>query len=104
MLGKQKMLPKCSNPAEGVVRAGALQVTHSEFDPNLGETIATALADGIKKKAGKKYATRPLLLIYLNISTGERLSDEVGKKITELKTEYAETFREVCVLWAGKLY
>ncbi|MBR0882734.1 hypothetical protein ABIF65_007915 [Bradyrhizobium japonicum] len=85
-------------------RSGAPQVTHSAFDPNLGETIATALADGIKKKAEKNYAAKPLLLVYLNISTGGKFSDEVETKINELKAQYADKFREICVLWAGKLY
>jgi hypothetical protein len=85
-------------------RCGMPQVTHSEFDPNLGQTIATALTNGVKKKAEKRYATKPLLLVYLNISTGGRLGNEVEKKINELKAQYADAFREVCVLWPGKLY
>jgi hypothetical protein len=85
-------------------RCGIPTLKHSEFDPNLGIVIATELANGIKKKAEKRYATKPLLLVYLNISTGGRLGDEVETKINEVKAQYAATFREVCVLWAGKLY
>lgn len=85
-------------------RCGAEQAPAKDFDPNLGKTIAAALAHGIKKKADKKYAAKPLLLVYLNISTGGKLGDEVEKEIRKLKTQYADTFREVCVLWAGKLY
>jgi hypothetical protein len=75
-----------------------------DFDPCLGKTIATALSTGIRKKAEKKYATRPLLLVYLNISTGGRLGNEVEAEIKKLKAEYADTFTEICVLWANKLY
>jgi hypothetical protein len=74
------------------------------FDPCLGKTIATALSTGIRKKAEKKYATKPLLLVYLNISTGGRLGNEVEAEIKKLKAEYADTFTEICVLWANKLY
>jgi hypothetical protein len=75
-----------------------------DFDPSLGKTIATALSAGIKKKAEKKYATKPLLLVYLNISTGGRLGNEVEAEIKKLRAEYADTFAEICVLWADKLY
>jgi hypothetical protein len=75
-----------------------------DFDPSLGKTIATELSKGIKKKAEKKYATKPLLLVYLNISTGGRLGNEVEAEIKKLKAEYADTFTEICVLWANKLY
>lgn len=75
-----------------------------DFDPNLGKTIATALANGIKKKAEKNYATKPLLLVYLNVSTGGKLGDEVETEINKLKAKYADTFREICVLWVGRLY
>lgn len=85
-------------------RCGSPRVIHAEFDPNLGRTIATQLADGIKKKADRKYATKPLLLVYLNISTGGRLGNEVEKEIKRQKTLYPDTFRDVCVLWTGKLY
>jgi hypothetical protein len=76
----------------------------TDFDPNLGKTIATELSKAIKRKAQKKYATKPLLLIYLNISTGGRLGNEVETAIDKLKAEYADSFAEICVLWAGKLY
>jgi hypothetical protein len=49
---------------------GATNVTARDFDPNLGKTISTELSKAIKRKAGKNYATKPLLLVYLNISTG----------------------------------
>jgi hypothetical protein len=75
-----------------------------DFDPNLGKTIAKALSEGIKKKAEKKYATKPLLLVYLNISTGGRLADEVEREISNLKVKYVNEFTEICVLWAGKLH
>ncbi len=77
--------------------------TH-DFDPNLGKTIATELSKGIKKKAEKKYAAKPLLLVYLNISTGGRLGNEVEAEIKKLKADYADTFAEICVLWANTLY
>jgi hypothetical protein len=40
----------------------------------------------------------------VNISTGGRLGNEVEKTIDALKAQYASNFREICVLWAGKLY
>jgi hypothetical protein len=76
----------------------------ADFDPNLGKAIATELSKAIKRKAEKKYATKPLLLVYLNISTGGRLANEVETVIHKLKAEYAESFTEICVLWANKLY
>jgi hypothetical protein len=76
----------------------------SDFDPNLGTTIATELSKAIQRKAEKKYATKPLLLVYLNISTGGRLGNEVEIVIEKLKAEYANSFAEICVLWANKLY
>ena len=82
----------------------ALEETAGDFDPNLGRTIANGLSERIKKKAEKKYATKPLLLVYLNISTGGRLADEVEREINRLKVKYAKEFAEICVLWAGKLY
>jgi hypothetical protein len=78
-------------------RCGSPRVTHTDFDPDLGDTIATQLAAGIKKKADKKYATKPLLLVYLNIGTGGRLGNEVERQINELKAQ-------ICILWADKLY
>ncbi len=75
-----------------------------DFDPSLGKTIATELSKGVKKKAEKNYATKPLLLVYLNIGTGGRLGNEVEAEIKKLKAEYADTFTEVCVLWSNKLY
>jgi hypothetical protein len=85
-------------------RCGAAEEKVREFDPHLGKTIATALSAGIKKKAEKRYATKPLLLVYLNISTGGRLGNEVEAEIKKLKAEYADTFAEICVLWADRLY
>jgi hypothetical protein len=75
-----------------------------DFDPSLGKTIASALSAGIKKKVEKKYVTKPLLLVYLNISTGGRLGNEVEAEIQTLRAEYVDSFVELCVLWANKLY
>jgi hypothetical protein len=75
-----------------------------DFDPNLGKTIAAALSKAVRKKAEKQYATKPLLLVYLNIGTGGRLGNEVETEIEKLKTEYADAFAEICVLWEDKLY
>jgi hypothetical protein len=85
-------------------RCGVPALTHSEFDPNLGKTIASQLAKGVQKKADRKYGSKPLLLIYLNISTGGRLGNEVEAAIKEERRKHAIAFREICVLWAGKLY
>jgi hypothetical protein len=72
------------------------------FDPHLGETIANQLAKGVKKKADKGYATTPLLLVYLNILGGGRLGGEVEVTIERLRGEYANAFREICILWGTK--
>jgi hypothetical protein len=72
------------------------------FDPYLGETIANQLAKGVKKKADKQYTTTPLLLVYLNILGGGRLGGEVEFAIERLRAEYANAFREICVLWGTK--
>jgi hypothetical protein len=72
------------------------------FDPYLGETIANQLAQGVKKKADKRYTTTPLLLVYLNILGGGRLGGEVEFAIKRLRAEYANAFREICVLWGTK--
>ncbi len=85
-------------------RGGGIKVTAHDFDPNLGKTIATELAKRIKKKADKRYSTKPLLLVYLNIGTGGRLADEVERAIKALKMEYADVFFEICMLWGNKLY
>ncbi|WP_315795710.1 hypothetical protein [Bradyrhizobium sp. SZCCHNRI3043] len=79
-------------------RSGAtLAIRH--FDPHLGNTIANELANGIRKKADKGYRTKPLLLVYLNIMIGGRIGNEVEVAIERLRTEHANTFREICVLW-----
>jgi hypothetical protein len=83
-------------------RCGADQQGIRHFDPYLGETIANELAKSIKKKADKGYPTKPVLLVYLNISDGGRLGDEVESAIKRLRVEYANTFREICVLWGTK--
>jgi hypothetical protein len=81
------------------------KVTHVPFDPNLGQTIATELAKGIQKKADKKYASKSLLLVYLNLSSqGGRLGKEVEAAIAAEKQRHANTFREICLLWNDKLY
>lgn len=85
-------------------RCGADQQGIRHFDPNLGETIANELAKRIKKKADKEYPTKPVLLVYLNIGSGGRLGDEVETAIKRLRAEYANTFREICVLWGTKWY
>jgi hypothetical protein len=72
------------------------------YDPHLGETIANQLANGVKKKADKGYTTTPLLLVYLNILGGGRLGGEVEIAIERLRAEYANAFREICVLWGTK--
>jgi hypothetical protein len=79
-------------------RCGADQQGIRHFDPYLGETIANELAKSIKKKAGKGYPTNPVLLVYLNISDGGRLGNEVETAIKRLRAEYENTFREICVL------
>jgi hypothetical protein len=86
-------------------RRDSPMVTHVEFDPNLGRTVAAELAKGVQKKADKNYATKPLLLVYLNLSNaGGRLGNEVETAINDLKKKHADAFREICVLWNGKLY
>lgn len=85
-------------------RNGSNNVTARDFDPNLGKAISTQLAKAIKKKADKGYPAKPLLLVYLNISAGGRLGDEVERTINASKAQYANNFHEICVLWAGKLY
>lgn len=86
-------------------REGRPKVTHVPFDPNLGQTIAAQLAKHIQNKADKRYGTKPLLLVYLNLNdAGGRLGDEVEKAINEQKKKHAGTFREICVLWNQKLY
>jgi hypothetical protein len=72
------------------------------LDPHLGETIANQLANGVKKKADKKYTTTPLLLVYLNILGGGRLGGEVETAIERLRAEYANAFGEICLLWGTK--
>ncbi|MBR0895785.1 hypothetical protein JQ616_12550 [Bradyrhizobium tropiciagri] len=81
------------------------KVTHVPFDPNLGQTVAAELANGVQKKADKKYAAKPLLLVYLNLgdAVGE-LRTEVEAAINDTKKRHADAFREVCVIWNGKLY
>lgn len=75
-----------------------------DFDPYLGETIANELARGIKKKADKGYPNKPLLLVYLNIGPGGRIGNEVESAIARLRAEYADKFKEICVLWGSKWY
>jgi len=75
-----------------------------EFDPNLDETLATQLAEAVSRKADKRYATKPLLLVYLNFRSGGRLKGEVEVEIKRLKHQYAGLFESVFVLWADKLY
>jgi hypothetical protein len=79
-------------------RCGATEII-PEFDPRLGETIAIQLANGIRKKSDKRYSTKPLLLVYLNITSGGRLGNEVEIAIKKLRPEHATAFREICVLW-----
>ena len=86
-------------------REGKATLIHlEEFDPNQGENIANELQAAIQRKANKRYVTRPLLLLYLNISTSGRLGNEVETAIIKSKIEYADNFHEVCVLWGKKLY
>jgi hypothetical protein len=86
-------------------REDSPKVTHPPFDPNLGETVASELAKRIQDKASKRYATKPLLLVYLNFDgAGGALGNEVETAIGEQKTKHADTFREVCVLWNQNLY
>jgi|HubBroStandDraft_2_1064218.scaffolds.fasta_scaffold86666_2 hypothetical protein len=86
-------------------RCGADQQVIRHFDPYLGETIANELAKSVKKKADKGYSTEPLLLVYLNIGPGDgRNGDEVETAIAKLRDEYADTFKEICVLWGTKWY
>ena len=56
----------------------------------------------LRKTADKGYPTKPVLLVYLNISNGGRLGGEVETAIKGLRTKYANTFREICVLWGTK--
>ncbi len=83
-------------------RCGAKQQSIRDFDPHLGKAIAFELAKGVRRKGEKAYSTRPLLLVYLNITTGGRLGNEVEAAVEKLRTEYANTFREICVLWGTK--
>ena len=88
-------------------RCGAPNITHSEFDPCLGKAIAAAFADRVKakaKKVGTTYTASPLLLVYINFAVGGRLGNEVETEIKNLKVQYVDTFREICVLWSGKFY
>jgi hypothetical protein len=61
-------------------------------------------SDALDSKGSPSSPGNPLLLVYLNISTGGRLGDEVERTINALKDRYADDFREICVLWASKLY
>jgi hypothetical protein len=83
-------------------RCGTEEQRVCDFDPNLGETIANELAKGVKKKADKGYPNKPLLLVYLNIGPGGRIGNEVESAIARLRTEYTDTFREICVLWGTR--
>lgn len=85
-------------------RCGARQSGSVDFDPNLGNTIAKALAAGVKRKVERNYPSKPLLLVYLNICSGGKLGNEVDAAIRQLKTEYSKSFPEICVLWRGRLY
>ncbi len=88
-------------------RCGSSNLTHSEFEPNLGKAVAGSLASRVEAKAKKAettYTTRPLLLVYINFVSGGRLGNEVETEIEKLKAQYADTFHEICVLWSGKFY
>jgi hypothetical protein len=71
-------------------RCGVANITHPEFDPNLGKAIAAALARRVAakaKKADTTYTTRPLLLVYINFVNGGRLGNEVETEIENLKVQ-----------------
>jgi hypothetical protein len=68
------------------------------------EKIPEALEDAIKKKVAKRYGSKPVLLVYLNISDYGLMQQETKAAIARLKKQYAGAFQEICVLWQDALY
>lgn len=66
--------------------------------------IPAALEDGIKKKVGKNYASKPLFVVYLNMNDYGLLQKETEATIALLKARYKANFQDTCVIWKGKLY
>lgn len=66
--------------------------------------IPATLEAGIMKKVQKKYGTKPLLLVYLNIGDYGLMQKETKAAIAEQKAKYSESFREIWVIWQGVLY
>jgi hypothetical protein len=64
------------------------------------------LDQAIKRKASKHYGESAILLVYLNISSGQLHPNEhdVEFVINQAKVRYASHFEEIIVLWEGKLY
>jgi hypothetical protein len=69
-----------------------------------GAQIPRALEAAIKKKIGKNYGVKPVLLIELNINDYGLLQKETVEAIARLKAQYVDSFQDICVIWKGALY
>jgi hypothetical protein len=68
------------------------------------EAIPVALNDRIEAKAKKRYGSRAMLLVYLNISEYGIRQEETQLIIAEVKAQHTSTFESIVVLWKERLY
>jgi hypothetical protein len=67
------------------------------------EAIPEQLEEAIQRKIRKGYAQKCVLVIYLNMSNYGVLQKETEAVIAAVKAKYTSDFKEICVLWQGKL-
>jgi uncharacterized small protein (DUF1192 family) len=77
-------------------------VSMSELEERIRK-LEPELERVIRKKVGK-YDPQPMLLVDLNIVDHDRAQKQVEDAISRLKSEYAESFDGISVIWKGKLY
>lgn len=69
-----------------------------------GAQIPKALENAIKKKMAKNYATKPVLVVDLNIGEYGLLQKETIAAIASSKAQYTSAFDDIRVIWKGVLY
>jgi hypothetical protein len=72
---------------------------------NDADDVAKALATAIEKKVKKRYASRPMLVVDLNLGVHGREDEQLKlrSRIATLKGQYAQHFNDIYVLQSGEL-
>jgi hypothetical protein len=83
---------------------GRMQHDHVENWIKRAESIPGALEKAVSAKVEKHYGSSFALVVYLNISEYGIAQAETEQAIANIKVKYGASFKDLWILWKGKLY